>query len=217
MRDIAPIRAAALILLACGALISCGRSDEPSNAEKAAAKREKDAELLALTYPRSTGVQPASMQIAYDGATGRTTMTLRLTGMRISGTGSQGVRQPALHLSSSYKGQTRAPDNPEGSVDGSLIATATTPGALAFSGAPGTVTIGSQAMPLKKPSEGEAYTSARAAGAEESVRFRFPTEHLIAAVNSGPFTMTVGTLQLEISGQNLADLKEFAARLNPRP
>jgi hypothetical protein len=210
--------AAAPLLLAalCLAPLSCGRG-EPTKAQKDAAKREREAELLILPYPRSSGVQPASMQIAYDGATGRTTMTLRLAGLRIGGPGAQSIRQATLHLTSSYKGQVRDRDNPEGSIDGSLIAAVVTPGTLAFSGAPGSVKVDGHPQPLKKPSEGEPYASARAAGGEESVRFRIPTEHLIAAVNAGPVSLTIGTIQLEISGQQLADLKEFTARLNPRP
>jgi hypothetical protein len=218
-----PIIAAAAGVVAIGAcvLVITSRphmTGEPTKAQKAEAKRAKDAGLLALTYPASTGTRPASMEISYDGAADRTIMTVRLTGLRVSGGGAASVRGATLYLTSSHEGRVRAADNPEGSVDGSIVVQASTPGILAYSGAPGTVTAAGQTTPLKGPSgKGGGYSSTKTvSGVDEIVRFRFRTEDLVSGVAAGGLTMTFGTIQVEVSGQNFADLREFVARLNPR-
>jgi len=210
--------AAAACIAAIVGLGGCSDDEARAKAAKKAAKAQREGRLLAMEYPRSTGVQPRSMEISYDGAADRTFMTLRLTGMRVGGGGASSVSSATLHLTSNHKGRTRPTDNPEGSVDGGLIVQTSSPGVLAYSGPPGRVTIGGETLPLKDASGKDEYSSTKkGSGAEEIVRFRFPTEHLISAATSGGFTMSFGTVQLEISGQNLADLREFAARMNPRP
>jgi hypothetical protein len=211
--------AAALTIATSGAsVLSCDRTGVPTKAQKDQAKRARDAELLTLGYPASTGVQPKTMEIAYDGATDRTIMTIRLAGLRVSGRGAAGVSSATLHLTSSHKGRVRAVDNPEGSIDGSLIARTSSPGTLAYSGPPGTVTSGGRTTPLKAPSKVEGYTSTRVAGGnEETVRFRFPTEDMIAAAGTSNLSIAIGTIQVEVSGAQFADFREFVARLNPKP
>lgn len=199
-------------LLGACALASCG--DKPT---KAQAKAAEDARLLALPYPPSSGSQPASLGFMYDDATGRTSMTLHLKGLRAGGRRASNVSAVALHLTSSYKGRERARNNPEGSVDGSLVVRTSAQGVLAYSGPPGMVTAGGRTTPLKGPSGKGAYTPAPSGGGEEVVRFRFPTEDLVSAVNSDAFTMAFGGIEIELSGAALSDLREFAARLNPRP
>jgi hypothetical protein len=195
---------------------SCGERGAPSRAEQADARRARDAELLALAYPASSGVQPRTLEVLYDGANDRTTMTLRLTGMRTSG--GTPVSAVTLHLTSMHKGRIRPADDPEGSVDGRIVVQTSSPGILAYSGAPGRFIIDGQPTPLREPSGKGGYTSARIpGGAEESVRFRFPTEQLIAAAQSSSFSLSFGKMEIEVAGQQLADLREFAARLNPRP
>jgi hypothetical protein len=221
-RRVILVSAIALAVIGAGAaalLVLGGDEDRESKAQKAAAKREREAELLAMQYPASTGVLPATIAISYDSATDRTFMTLKLAGLRVSGRGAQGVSAATLVLTSSHKGRVRPADNPEGSVDGNVTVQASSPGSLAFSGAPGSISIGGQVTPLKDPSGKDSGYSSRktAAGHEESVRFRFPTRDLVAAAQSDGFTMSIGTVQLEIAGQALADLREFAARMNPRP
>jgi hypothetical protein len=185
-----------------------------SRTDKAQAKRAEDAMLLALPYPTSTGARPATMEVTYDAASGRTSMTMRLDGLRATGRRAAGVGGATLHLTSSHKGRVRGPDDPEGSVDGSFEVRTSTPGVLAYSGPPGTATADGRAAPLRPPKSGEAYSSA---GREESVRFRWPTEDLVRAANSGAVSMTFGGIEVELSRAHLADLREFAARLNPRP
>lgn len=207
-----------LIVAGLGAaLVSCGKG-EPTKAQKAEAKRVKDAALLALPYPASSGVLPRSIEISYDGATDRTSMKLRLSGMRVSGGGSANVGGVTLHLTSSHKGRVRPKDDPEGSVDGSLVAEVSSPGMLAYSGVPGNVTADGETTPLKASTDKDGYVSAKATGGrEEVVRFRFPTKDLVRATAATSVTMSFGTIQIDISGQQLSDLREFAARMNPKP
>ncbi len=197
--------------------MSCG-DDKPTKAQKAELKRAQDEQLLALPYPTSTGRQPATMTLSYDDATGRTNATLRLTGLRVSGRRASNVSGATLHLTSSYKGHERAPDNPEGSVDGSIIVQTSAPGVLAFAGPPGTVTADGRITPLKKASGKDGYSSADGpSGRDEVVRFRFPTEDVVAAAHSSRVTISFGGIEIELSGAHLTDLREFAARLNPKP
>lgn len=203
--------AAAFLIAACG-------DAEPTKAQKDAAKKEQDARLLALTYPKSAGLQPRTLQTFYDAATDRTFTSLTLSGLRVTGTGAQQVSSVALHLTSSHKGRVRAPGNPEGSVDAGIVAQTAAAGTLAFSGPPGTLHLPGRKAPMKMPTDADEYTSTRAgAGREESVRFRIPTEDLIAALEAGDLTISVGTIQLQANPQQLAELREFAAKLNPNP
>ena len=49
------------------------------------------------------------------------------------------------------------------------------------------------------------------------MRFRFPTEALVAAANAERAMISIGMVQVEITGAPLADFREFAARMNPNP
>lgn len=204
------MRSAPAIIVAAALLVSAC-DDTPSKAEKQRAKRVEDAALLELSYP-SAGGQPKTMEIAYDPVAGRTGMRLRLSGLRITGRGAGGGAM--LHLTSTFEGRERARDNPEGSVDGALVVQTARSGALAYSGPPGTVTVDGRTTPLREPADGAAYLPGVP---EESVRFRFPTADLVAAATSERVVLTFGTVEVELSDQALADLREFAARLNPRP
>lgn len=210
----------AVSALACVAMLApaCKDNSRPSKREKDQAKAVKDQELLSLAYPKSSGVLPKSIAISYDPATERSLMTLRVHGLRAVGASSASVTSVELHLSSSYKGKVRASDNPEGSVDGRVVARCAVPGLLAFSGAPGTLLVDGQALPFKEPKEGEPYRSIKSgAGWEEAVAFRFPTKDLIAAANSASPRLTFGALEVEFSNDARADFAEFVARLDPEP
>jgi heat shock protein HslJ len=219
MRKSNAMSASLLIFAACLTLLaSCGESGAPTKAQQAEAKRAKDAELMALSYPKSTGIQPKTMEITFDGASNRTSMMLRLVDLRVSGDGARQVSSSVLHLTSSHKGRVRPSDDPEGSVDGSLVAQSSTSGVLAYSGAPGTVTADGQTTPLKGASGKNEYSSTKTAtGNEEIVGFRFPTKDLITASKASNLSMAFGTIKVELTGQQLEDLREFAARLNPKP
>ena len=212
---IAKTIAASFVMALMGVLAACGSESERAKAEKKEAKKERDKELLALEYPGSTGTQPRTIEIIYDAAGDRTTMTLRLEGLRAAG--SPQVSAATLHMTSSHKGRVRAPDNPEGSADGSLVVQTASPGVLAYSGTPGTVAFDGQSLPLREASGKERYFSAKASGGREEVRFRLPTEISIAAAKSSGFTLSIGTIRLEVSGAQLADFREFVARMNPKP
>lgn len=213
-------RAALVLALAAlaTALPACKDSRGPSKAQKAQAKLQKEQDLLALPYPKSTGILPKSIAVAYDSATDRSTMTMQLTSLRAAGASSGGVGSITLHLSSSYKGTMRANDNPEGSVDARVVARCTSPGLLSFAGDPGAIVLGAERRPFKPASGKGAYVSSKIGAAwEESVSFRIPTADLVAAANADRFTLTVGGIEFQLIADAKADWREFAARLNPRP
>lgn len=207
----------AAMLVGIGALGACDGSAAAEKARKDQAKRARDVQLLALPYPATSGLDSKSLSVAYDGARDRTTTTLRLADLKTGGKSAQQIRAATLHLTSSHKGRERASDNPEGSVDGSLTVNSSQAGVLAYSGPPGEIIIAGHAKPLREASGSDHYSSAKAAGGrEEIVRFRLPTEDLIAAANSSGFTLAFGMVQIEINGASLADFREFASRLNPK-
>ena len=202
--------------LACAAvLLACDR--QPTRGEAAAAKQAGDEQLLALDYPASKGALPRTIEIVHEGGTGRSLMMLTLTGLPVRGPGASGVTSATLYLTSSYPGRTRPRDNPEGSVDGSVAVRASSAGLLAFSGPPGTIAIGDRALDLRPADGKQHYVSAEEGDGEEIVRFKFPTEHLVAGATAGGFTMSFGRIEIDISGEHHADLREFAARLDPDP
>ena len=208
---------AALVLMLGTALwaSSCNRKPQASKAQKAQAKQAKDHELLALAYPKSTGTQPRTIETTYDGAADRTLMTLRLTDVRLAGSGAVNASNAILNLSSSHKGQVRAQDDPEGSIDGSLDIQTKAAGMLAYAGPPGTLTADGKPMPLKEASKKN--TGLKSSPGEETVRFKVATKDLVAAANASAVSLTIGTVQVELTPAALADLREFAARLNPKP
>ncbi len=208
-----------VLVLACAWLAAgCGDADAARKAKKAAEKRAQDAELLAMAYPESSGTQPKSIEIVHDGATDRTTMTLRLEGLRaVAASDGRAVGGAAtIHLTSSHKGQTRATDNPEGTIDGSVVIRGVAPGTLAFSGDAGKVSADGREMTLRSAGK-NAYTSVKGPGGhDETLRFKFATKDLVATATSGSAAFTFGTLRVDLGRAALADLREFAARLNPK-
>lgn len=203
-----------LVVIAC-ALAACGESAASEKASKAAAKQKKDQELLALPYPKSTGTLPRSMQVRYDPTGDRTEMTLQFPGLK---TASGGVGPLTLTLTSSHKGRVRGADNPEGSIDASAAAVSSNAGSLAFAGAPGVIVIDGNEMELIEPSGGSAYMSVPASGGtEEVVRCRVPTPAIVAAANGGSVAFRFAGKEFPLSAPQVADLKEFAARLDPTP
>ncbi|HYE62968.1 MAG TPA: hypothetical protein VD997_13310 [Phycisphaerales bacterium] len=199
----------AFFVVMCAGVPAC-RRDTDERAEKEAAKKARDAELVKLSYPASSGVQPAAMSVTYDGAADRTAITLKWTGLKLSGGGASGVSGATMYLTSSHKGRVRAADKPEGAVDGSFGVQGGT-GVLAFSGAPGRIVVDGNATELKGPAKGDAYVG----GSEELVRFRVPTEAMIAAASAGSVVFEFATVKVELTPQQIGELRELVARMKP--
>jgi hypothetical protein len=203
-------------VMSLGVAPGCQDERGRAKAEKEEAKRARDAELLNLAYPPSSGTIPASMSVNYDAATDRTTITLNFAGLAVQGKAGATASSAALSLTSSHRGRSRAADNPEGSVDGSLVVACSSPGVMAFSGPPGQIVISGVSSALKEPSKLEPYTSTRVEGAwEEVVRFRVTTESLVQAAGASEVVLEVGSARIGLTSKQIADLREFAARLKP--
>lgn len=202
----------------CVFLLSCKEHKGPTKAQKAQAKSEKDQELLALPYPKSSGGLPKSIVITYDAAGDRSTMTWTTSNLRVLGPASANVASITLHCSSSYKGTSRSADRPEGSVDARVVARCSSPGLLSYAGSPGAILIASESRPLKPASGKGAYSSTKSGAAwDESVSFRVSTADLVAAANALNATLKIGSVDLEVAGDAMTELREFVARMNPRP
>jgi len=206
-----PMCVAVLTAMLVVGLGACKREAD-GKAAKEAAKVARDAELLKLEYPKSSGVVPPGMTVSYDGAADRTSIALKWTALKVSGgAGMSGGSGGTLYLTSSHKGRVRGADKPEGAIDGSFSLQSGGVGALAFSGAPGRIVVDGAASELKGPAKGEAYVSGR----EEMVRFRVPTEALIAAAKGGSVGFEFAKVRVELSEAQVGELRELVARMKP--
>lgn len=201
-----------LPLALAASLLAC---DNSADARKDEARRRRDAQLLALPYPSAQGDLPASITLLYDPARDRTTMTLRLTALQLSGPAAANAAQPQLHLSSVHRGRARPADDPEGYIDAAFLITTTRPGLLAYAGSPGSLHADAETRPLQEATNADPYSSAPAPGREETVRFRIPTEDLVNAANAAAVSLSLGPLRVELDPQARHDLRHFASRLRP--
>jgi hypothetical protein len=199
------VAVSAMIVVGLGAC----RKDPDGKAAKEAAKSARDAELLKLEYPKSSGVVPPGMTVSYDGAANRTSITLKWTGLKVSG--GSGVGGGTMYLTSTHKGRVRGVDKPEGAIDGSFSVQGGGAGALAFSGAPGRIVVDGAVTELKGPAKGDPYVGGR----EEMVRFRVPTEALIAAAGAGSVGFEFAKVKVELTDHQVGELRELVARMRP--
>ncbi len=205
------------ILCATVFVSGCGKGG-PTKSEKAAVKAQRDQQLLTLPYPKAAGTLPKSIDSRYDSTSDRTTAVFTLTALRPPTASTSRLSSTTLVLTSSHKGRVRSPNDVEGSVDGAVVGTSATQGVLAYSGGPGTILADGVELPLKEASAGKGYSSAPITGGyEETVRFRVPTEHLVAAANAKVITLKFAGVEVELSDSQMIELRAFAATLNPRP
>lgn len=182
-------------------------------------KTSKQAEAAGLTYFVPTGKPTESISTAFDQATGRTRMTVTLRNLSIAGAGSYKARDAEVRLTSSFKGTVRKPTKGEASVDGAMSVHSNLPGLLAPSVPPGTFQIDGQQITTRRLSKsGQDYTSARSEGGVfESLAFKLDTRGLLALGAAPSARARFGLLEVTLSPAQIADLREFAARMNPSP
>ena len=77
--------------------------------------------------------------------------------------------------------------------------------------------VGSERIDAKAPiSSSEMYTSKKKPdGVHESLRFRIQTEDLVRIASATTVVSECGVLKITLSDRQMADLREFVARMNP--
>ncbi len=193
----------------------------PSESQVAAAK---------LDYPAPGAQMPPSISITYNAHKDRTRMTLEMKDS-VGGVGSgaitQGVSSVLIKLSSEYPGKVRPADHGESSADGVVVIKSKAGGhappadASAASGKttlhPGTVDVDGRTIHLHSPPKGKAaYTSEpQPDHVKETLLFRVHTASLIEIAAGKSVTLRVGTLSITLTPQQIDEIREFVARMNP--
>lgn len=182
----------------------------PSLAE-VAAKQEKAAELA---YPEAGAAMPASVKVEYDPAKDRTRMTLELKGLRPAAAGAR-VGGAVLTLTSEFKGRERAVG--EVSVKGELRVETNAAGVLAPASPPGAFVVDGARVTARAWEAGKSgYTAKQAGGlTHEELEFRVRTRDLVKLAGGRSVTGEFGAVKVELTAGQVAELKEFVARMKP--
>lgn len=183
---------------------------EPTKKQRVAAE---------FAYPTSTGRLPSTVKISTDAEKARTRMTLTLGNLGAAIPASYKTNAPTLKIVSEYHGAGRRPDMGELSVQCTMSIVSVPAGVLASSSPPAVFTADGQtinARPVSSTSPG--YKSKpQPDGSHESLAFKLDTKHLIALANAKSVSAKIGDISLRLSPAELADLREFVARMDPNP
>lgn len=184
-------------------------SHEPSKKQQRAAE---------YNYPTPSAALPKSIAVSYDPGKDRTTMTLTLAGMVVNVPSAYRITGPGVQIISEFAGQSRKPDAGELSVRCLFSATTTTPGVLAPSSPIATFTADGTSFESRPPPSNKSpfRSESSPAGTREIVEFRLSTSGLIALAHAKSVSAQIGTATLTFSPTQISDLREFAARMNPR-
>ncbi len=189
-------------------------------ASASTAPSRKQIEAGTLNYPPSTGMNPSSIKSEYLADKDRTRMTLVLDNVSAAAAPPYRVTNVQLHFVSQYHGVSRAPDVGEAVIDGSISLHSDTPGALAVSRPIGSFLVeGGEEIAVRPASQHRsAYSSERqSGGANERVSFKIDTREFLKIAAANAVSARFGSIDVRLTPHQLADLREFAARLKPGP
>lgn len=178
---------------------------------------EKQKAVAALMYPRASPICPPSIKIAYDDIKDRTRMTLTWSGLSATASGYR-LSNATLRLTSEFAGEVRPVDAGELSVQGVLTAVSIPEGGLAAGVPPVEFTVDGLAIEAKPATAGKSgYSSkAKSDGSHESLAFKVRTQDLITMASAKSLKWKAGVAECAVSSSQVADLREFVARMNPR-
>jgi hypothetical protein len=182
------------------------------------APSRKQIEAGTLNYPLSTGMNPSSIKSEYLADKDRTRMTLVLDNVSAAAAPPYRVTNVQLHFVSQYHGVSRAPDVGEAVIDGSISLHSDTPGALAVSRPIGSFLVeGGEEIAVRPASlHRSAYSSERqSGGAIERVSFKIDTREFLKIAAASVVSARFGSIDVRLTPHQLADLREFSARLKP--
>ena len=192
---------------------------------------ETQVAALKLDYPRPSPQTPKPISVIYNAHKDRTRMTLELkeaAGGLGAASGAHGVSSVLIKLSSEYPGKTRPADHGESSVDGVVViksksggAGAPEPGASTGTKStvpPGSFDVDGHTIHLHHPAKGKAsYTSEpQPDHVKETVLFRVHTAALIEVASGKDVALKVGSVRVVLTAQQIEEIREFVARMNPK-
>lgn len=179
---------------------------------------EKQKAVAGLAYPQASAICPLSIKIVYDDVKDRTRMTLTWSALSATASGYR-LSNATLRLNSEFVGKVRPADTGELSVQGVLTAVSIPEGGLAAGSPPAEFTVDGTVIEAKPATAGKSgYSSkAKSDGSHESLAFKVRTQDLITMASAKSLKWKAGVAECAVSSSQVADLREFVARMNPRP
>lgn len=186
-------------------------------APKAGEPTAKEKRVAEMAYPASSGALPGTITSVFDPVKNRTKLTASFKDVRVAGPAGTRISGAELKVVSQFEGAERKPGQGELSVQCVLSLDTSMPGVLAPSSPPGEMLADGKPIKLRVSMPGESgYKSKpKNGGSHESLAFRLGTPDLLAIVKSKSVTGTLAGASFALTPAQLADLREFAARMNP--
>ncbi|MBL8761476.1 MAG: hypothetical protein JNL50_09260 [Phycisphaerae bacterium] len=185
------------------------RTSAPSAKQRAAAE---------LAYPDSSGPLPEAITVTYDAGKNRTQMCAELAALSASAPAGYRLSTATMRVRSEFTGERRREDRGELSVRVDLLIESSPPGALAPSSPVAELNVNGKVLAARGASDGSSgYEPAKGRGGRgESLEFRVSTKDLIELASSKAASLKAGVVSVQLSAREIAVLREFAARMNPR-
>jgi hypothetical protein len=161
---------------------------------------------------------PPTISVKYDPKDGKTEMVLRLSGLNVQCKSGAGVTESAFRVTSEFHGTQRDPNVGELSVVCAVVVTSKSGGLLAMGSTPPDIVADGVSLPTRPIQNTAKSHVIERVGAlfHETVRFKLDTEQLLALASAKQASVRIGSVEVLLDQRHLADVKEFAARMNPR-
>jgi hypothetical protein len=176
---------------------------------------------LKLEYPKPSGRTVPAISVTYNAGKDRTKTTIELKEPKPApgASSAPGVYGVVLKLTSEFVGKVRPADHGEASLDGEVVVKSKAAGALTAADAPGEIDIDGSIVHLHHPAKGKTpfASSPQPDHINETIRFRVHTATILKAAAAQSVILRFGKVQVQLTADQTADLREFAARLNPVP
>ncbi len=164
-----------------------------------------------IVYPPAGASVPRSIVISFDAEKNRTRMVLKLSPV-LSAPGFV-LSDATLTLVSEFDGIRRDPSKPELSIRCEIAATTPGAGALAPSDPPAELIADGTSIAARAVTRGETgYSTTKSC---ERLKFKFSTVDLARAASAGELRVVAGMASARLTVEQVSDLRQFAARLNP--
>lgn len=201
------------LALGAGAMLRSARTSPPKSGPSL---HDLRAEVTALAFPVSKSASPPGLSSTYDASKDRTRLVLESHLPAGTATGF-GSLSPVWRLTSEFKGHARDPAKPELSVECRVSVVTGTPGALAPGQPPAAFEVDGVTLEAKPAVQGETPYKVSGTGAlrTEVLQFRIRTADLVAICAGNNVKVRLGALAITLRSEDLAALREFAARMNP--
>jgi hypothetical protein len=179
---------------------------------------QKNQTVAALNYPTASADLPSTIAIKYNSNEDKTEMVLRLAGLGLRADSRSRATDAAFRITSEFHGAQRDPNSGELSVVCAVVVTSSSGGVLALGSIPPDIVADGVSLPTRPIQNASRTHVIEREGAvfHETVRFKLETEQVLALAAAKQATIRVGSAEVILDSRHMADVKEFAARMNPR-